>query len=64
MLAYGDDIVLAGESANELQTLLNILWKWCSEWGMYAKGDKTQIVHFRKLSISKAIYGPKYMHCE
>ena len=45
MLAYADDIVLVAESANELQTLHVIV-----------KGDKTQIVHFRKLPISKATY--------
>ena len=54
MLAYADDFMLVGESANELQTLLNVVWKWCSsEWGMSAKGDKTQIVHFRKPSTLK-----------
>ena len=58
MLAYADDnyIMLVGRSANELQKLLNVVWKWCTEWGMRVKGDKTQIVHFRKPFISKATY--------
>ena len=47
--------MLVGESANELHTLLNVVQKWCNEWGMYVKGDNTQIVHFRKPYISKAI---------
>ena len=58
MLAYADDIVLVGESGNELHTLLSVVWKWCNEWcrPMYVKGDKTQIVHFRKSSLSNATY--------
>ena len=56
MLAYSDDItVLLVESANELQTLLHVVWKWCQEWDMSINKDHTRIVHFRNPPISKAI---------
>ncbi len=35
------------ESEEDLQTLLNILEKWCKQWHMRVNFKKTKIVHFR-----------------
>ncbi len=35
------------ESEEDLQTLLNILEKWCKQWHMRVYVKKIKIVHFR-----------------
>lgn len=35
MFACAYDIVLLAESADELQTLLNVIWMRCSDWDIY-----------------------------
>ena len=32
MLMYADDLVLLGENENDLQSLLDVLYKWCDNW--------------------------------
>ncbi len=45
-LLYSDDIVLLAESESDLQSLLNIVYSWCSKWRLKINKDKTQIMHF------------------
>ena len=34
MLMYADDLVLLGENENDLQSLLDVLYKWCDNWNV------------------------------
>ena len=47
-LAYADDIVIMAMTEEGLQSLLNVIWKWCRSWRMIVNCDKTKVVHFRK----------------
>ncbi len=47
LLLYADDLAIMTESEEDLQTLLNILEKWCKQWCMRVNIKKTKIVHFR-----------------
>ena len=51
ILLYADDVVLLAESEKDLQTLLDILDRWCRRWRLLVNCDKTKIVHFRPPSI-------------
>ena len=46
-LCYADDLVLLAESEIDLQTLFNIVSRWCSKWRMTINNDKTKVIHFR-----------------
>ena len=48
-LFYADDMVLIGESENDLQNLLDELNIWCMQWHVKINEDKSKIVHFRKV---------------
>ena len=48
VLAYADDIVLLGETAEQLQTLLKIVQDWCRDWCVLVNTTKMKIMHFRK----------------
>ena len=47
ILLFADDIVLTGETEQELQIIINELHVWCKTWHMKVNCEKTQIVHFR-----------------
>ena len=47
LLLYADDIVLFADSADELQSLLNILENYCSRWKLTVNTSKTKILIFR-----------------
>ncbi len=47
-LLYADDTVLVAESEAKLQTLLEIVGRWCKKWVLIVIRDKTKVVHFRK----------------
>ncbi len=47
LLLYADDLALMAESEEDLQSLLNILEKWCKQWRMRVNIKKTKMVHFR-----------------
>ena len=51
ILLFADDIVLLAENPKDLQVLLNILKNWCKLNGMVMNGTKSNIVHFRTLSL-------------
>jgi len=48
ILLYADETVIFAESAEELQTALNIFEKYCSEWKLSINVSKTKIVVFSK----------------
>ena len=51
ILLYADDIVLLAETANDLQVLLDALHAWCCTNDMNINSMKSNIVHFRPLSV-------------
>ena len=53
VLCYADDLVFIADNAEELQTMLNVLKKWCERWAMDINTKKTQVVHFRPTSLPK-----------
>ena len=48
LLLFADDMVLLGNSSEDLQNSLNRLHMYCSEWGLTVNTSKTKIVVFRK----------------
>ncbi len=53
VLLYADDIVLLGESKEELQRLLDELWQWCSKWRLKINGEKSNVIHFRNRKVRR-----------
>ncbi len=47
LLLYADDLAIMAESEEDLQTLLNILEKCCTQWHMRVNIKKIKIVHLR-----------------
>ena len=47
LLLYADDIVLFAPDEEKLQSMLNVVDKWCRTWGMEINSKKTQILHVR-----------------
>ena len=48
MLLYADDIVLFGNSAEQLQDSLNLLSTYCQRWKLTVNINKTKVMVFRK----------------
>ena len=48
LLMFADDMVIIGDSPEELQASLNKLHDYCSKWGLEVNTVKTKIVVFRK----------------
>ena len=48
LLLFSDDMVIVGNSPEDLQNSLNLLFKYCSDWGLTVNIQKTKIVVFRK----------------
>ncbi len=46
-LAYADDIVLLAESPEELQSLIDIMNKWCNKYRFVINPNKSKVIHFR-----------------
>ena len=53
ILMYADDIVLLAENENDLQSMLNLLDNWCGVNCLKINPTKSQIVHFRPISMPK-----------
>ena len=51
MLLYADDIVIFGNSANQLQEGLNLLSEYCQKWKLTVNAAKTKVMVFRKGGI-------------
>ena len=48
LLLFADDMVLFGESPEDLQNSLNRLYVYCIKWGLSVNIDKTKVMVFRK----------------
>ena len=48
LLLYADDIIIFSESAEGLQTGLDILKDYCDKWKLIVNTNKTKIMIFRK----------------
>ena len=68
ILAYADDLVLMAPTAESLQNMLDVVYKWCSKWRLAVNEDKTKIVHFRPPSFERCSYnftcGPSLIQYE
>ena len=53
ILLYADDIVLIAECEKDLQDMLNFVSDWCLQWKLNVNVNKTQVVHYRNVSIPK-----------
>ena len=47
-LLYADDLVFLSETEENLQKMLDFLYKWCCDWRIEVNLDKTNIMHVRK----------------
>ena len=54
ILLSAGDMVLIGNSPEDLQNSLNRLHLYCSEWGLTVNTSKTKVVLFRKKGKCKA----------
>ena len=48
LFMFADDMVIIGDSPEELQAILNTLHDYCSKWGLEVNTVKTKIVVFHK----------------
>ena len=66
ILLYADDIVMVSETEQNLQSMLNIVSKWCQKWRLSVNDTKSEIVHFRnknkKQTTSKFYMGNKTLN--
>ena len=51
---YADDMVLIADSEDNLQSMLNKMFEWCSRWRIKVNKDKTKKVHFRRPRTGRA----------
>ncbi len=42
ILAFAHDIVIFGESENDLQTILKCIKNWCKKWRLKVNTEKTK----------------------
>ena len=56
MLMYADDLVLLGENENDLQSLLDVLYKWCDNWNVQVNCEKSAVIHFRPPSKTQTTH--------
>ena len=52
ILMYADDVVILGESEEDLKTILDVLNQWCNENELFVNPEKSKVVHFRPKSVS------------
>ena len=53
---YADDVVIMGESEDDLQALLEVVSRWCRKWQMVCNQSKTNVIHFRQPSKPKTCF--------
>ncbi len=53
VLAFADDIVLLAETENDLQKLIDIVYRWSTKWRFIVNADKSQVVHYRNVPKSQ-----------
>ena len=49
ILLYADDMVLIADNESDLQTLLDVMYRWCMKWRLSVNKEKTKVVHFRPI---------------
>ena len=52
ILLYADDIALLAESERNLQKMLDVIFHWGQNWEIKFNCNKSQVMHFRKYSVS------------
>jgi hypothetical protein len=57
ILSYADDIVLIAENAEDLQFMLDMLNNCCNKNTMIVNPVKSNIIHFRPVSVPRTSYG-------
>ena len=62
VLVYADDIVLLANNEVEMQTLLNTLHRWCTNWHVKINPGKTKAVHFGKKNTKESSVKLKLGH--
>ena len=48
LLMYADDMAIVGESPEDLQKSLDLLYEYCTKWGIEVNTEKTKIIVFKK----------------
>ena len=56
LVVYADDIVLIAECEKDLQDMLHFVSDWCLQWKLNINVNKTQVVHYRNVSIPKTCF--------
>ena len=59
LLLYADDIVLLEENENDIQHVLDILWKWCEKWRINVNISKSNVMHFRIGQLPRSTFNFK-----
>ena len=54
ILMYADDVVILGESEEDLKRILDVLNQWCNENELFINQEKSKVVHFRPKSVSRS----------
>ena len=55
-LLYADDLLIMGQSAEQLQDLLDSMYGWCRKWKLLINVSKSNIIHFRKTGTKETNY--------
>ena len=55
LLLYADHIVILAPNEEKLQSMLNVVDKWCRTWGMEINSKKTKILHVRNYQRPRSI---------
>ena len=55
-LLYADDLLIIGQSAEQLQDLLDSMYGWCRKWKLLINVSKSNIIHFRKPGTKETNY--------
>ena len=66
ILLYADDIILLAETESDLQSMLDSLTQWCLKWGLVINTAKSNVIHFRGISVPISKYsfrcGDQYLN--
>ena len=54
-LLYADDLLIIGQSAEQLQDLLGSMYGWCRKWKLLINVSKSNIIHSEKQVQRKQI---------
>ena len=60
ILIYADDVALIAEDENKLQSEIDILKDWCTNWKLNVNITKSQIMHVRKPRKQPTKYKLRY----